>query len=95
MNQQYIGELDSGGEGCVGAERPVWEWRVLSGSGEGYLSGECLGVDMVISRLVPDLGTQIWPEPDADLGRACFGNLYQRTICLMKLKASTMLSAAI
>ena len=42
----------------------------------------------------PDLGTQIWPDPDADpdLGTSRFSD--HRTIRLMKLMASAMLSAA-
>jgi len=44
------------------------------------------------SWTLPDLGTQIRSKPDLDLGRMFWDH---RTICLMKIMPSPMLSAAI
>jgi len=41
----------------------------------------------------PDLGTQIQPQPESDLGRTFVD--HRRTIRLKKLMASTMMSAAV
>jgi len=47
-----------------------------------------LAVGLWQSRTWPDLGTQIRPEPDPDLGIIRFSD--HRTMCLMKLMASSV-----